>query len=561
MIAIAGASTFFLTPPAAFSPGAVAELERRIAAAQPFASDPDLEVGPRFSPDGKRIAYAQGEGAKARIVIRSLDGSDRREVGEAGWLHVSPIFFPDGRRIAYWRASENDCAILEHDLESGATRPIIDCKLSPRGRFDLSPDGKRLVFAGTTRVQFPAGLLLADVATGEIKPFTSPEPGMGDDLQPRFSPDGKRIAYFHGSESHRQLWIAATSDPATAKPATAAEGLSYGAAWMGPDGPIVVAADWFGFRALNLVDLKTGEARLLGARGARFPDLGSNSALVYENATYTANLWALDPREAAPKPRVLWPSTRYTNQAEFSPDGKRLAFVSNREGVEAIHVAPVDGAPVKLTLPAGYRHIRPHWSADGQALHAVRIPIGPLRTRQQAVRIEPGSGKYEVLEALGTEVIDVRESRDGKWIYLGESAGSAMRLVRAKASNLREVERLPLPLVSEYQLSTSRLVFAQPQLKGLTSCRMPELACQQVDIYIGDFNRFAWALGERSVYFLQPGDTRNSLARFDLTLGHVTRTWDFAPTAFGGSVAVSQAEDAVIVTREEKLAIDLMIAR
>jgi hypothetical protein len=68
-------------------------------------------------------------------------------------------------------------------------------------------------------------------------------------------------------------------------------------------------------------------------------------------------------------------------------------------------------------------------------------------------------------------------------------------------------------------------------------------------------------LGEKSVYFLQPGDTANSLARFDLRSGQVTRQWDFAPTAFGGSVAVSPAEDAVIAVREEKLLIDLMIAR
>ena len=136
-----------------------------------------------------------------------------------------------------------------------------------------------------------------------------------------------------------------------------------------------------------------------------------------------------------------------------------------------------------------------------------------------------------------------------------------MRLLRAKTGDLRAIERLPVPLVSEYQLSSSRLVFAQPQLRGLTSCRMPELACQPIDIPIADVNRFAWTLGEKSVFFLQPGDTTNSLARFDLRSGRITRQWDFAPSAFGGSVAVSPAEDAVIVTREEKVLIDLMIAR
>jgi dipeptidyl aminopeptidase/acylaminoacyl peptidase len=243
--------------------------------------------------------------------------------------------------------------------------------------------------------------------------FTAPEPGLGDDLHPRFSPDGKRVAFFRGSESHRQLWIAEVADATSARPAARAEGLSYGAAWLGADGPLLVAADWFGFRALNLVELPGGQARLLGARGARFPDVSAQGDVIYENATYSANLWMLDLKAGAQDRRLLWPSTRYTNQAEFSPDGRQIAFVSNREGLGSVFVAAPDGEPKLLAPSTEYTYIRPHWSADGRAIHAVRIAAGPARPSvQQAVRIELENGRVSVLEG-DSAVLRVNGTRVG----------------------------------------------------------------------------------------------------------------------------------------------------
>ena len=535
------------------------DLERRLALAQPFTADPRLEVAPRFSPDGTHVAFALGEGSESRIVVQSIDGVQRRVVGDPGTLNTSPVFFPDGRRLAYWRARAGDCAIVEHDLESGATRALVDCRLRPRARFDLSPDGKRIVFSGVTRAQFPAGLVIADVATGQTRALTTPEPGVGDDLFPRFSPDAKRVAYFHGSESHRQLWVAEVDDPSKAAAASGLEGLSYGAAWLGVNGPLLVAADWFGFRALNLIDLKSGQARLVGARGARFPDVSARGAIVYENAVYVANLWLLDLDSAAP-PRALWPSTRYTSQPQFSPDGKRVAFVSNREGDESIYVAALDGEPAKLAQPAGHRHIRPRWSADGRHLYAVRIPIGPLHA-SQAVRIDVARGTHEVLEALGAAVNEVRESPDGQWLYFGETSGHAMRPMRAPTGRPGNAERLPVPLVSEFQLNGERLVFAQPQLEGLTACRLDGLGCERIEVAISDANRFEWMLGERSIVYRDGPGADARLARYDFALRRHAPSRELPPGGPVGSVAINPSETLVLVSREERTTIDLMLVR
>ena len=96
-------------------------------------------------------------------VVQAIDGSSRQFVGGLeGYARLSPVFFPDGRRIAYWKGGRDDCAIVEHDLESGAQKVLVDCAQAPRSRFDLSPDGLRLAVSVTPRAQFPAGIAIVE---------------------------------------------------------------------------------------------------------------------------------------------------------------------------------------------------------------------------------------------------------------------------------------------------------------------------------------------------------------------------------------------------------------
>jgi Tol biopolymer transport system component/DNA-binding winged helix-turn-helix (wHTH) protein len=542
-------------------PSGDAGLEARLAAARPLTSDPALELAPRFSPDGARVVFALAEGNEARIVVQSLDGSSRQFVGGLeGLTRLSPVFFPDGRRIAYWKAGKDDCAIVEHDLASGLERKLLDCSHSPRSRFDLSPDGRWLVFSGTTRKQFPSGLWVVEIDRGAPVALTTPEPGTGDDLFPRFSPDGRRIAFFRGSESHRRPWMVARGDAASARAVSPVEGLVYGAAWLGKDGPLLVAADWLGFRALNVVDVASGEARLAGARGARFPDVGPRGEVAYENAVYSANLWPVDA-DGAPASQPLWRSTRYSNQPEFSPDGRRVAFASNRDGFDAIYVGEPGGEARRVAFGEAHRYLRPHWSADGRSIHAVRSTTDAAgATVQEAVRIPADGGPAEVLAALGRAVNDVRDGGDGN-IYWGELTGNAMRLLRAPAADLARSERLPVPLVSQYQIQAGRLAFLQPQLARLTLCRLDTLACEPAALEIPDADVYHWALGARSVFLRVREQGVARLARYDIAGRAIARSTPFAPSGAGSSIAPSPDESRLLVVREEGPAIDLMLAR
>jgi hypothetical protein len=154
----------------------------------------------------------------------------------------------------------------------------------------------------------------------------------------------------------------------------------------------------------------------------------------------------------------------------------------------------------------------------------------------------------------------VVETRDGKWIYFAELAGHAMRLMRASASG-GSVERLPLPLVAEFQLNAERLVFAQPQLERLTSCRLADLACEPLPLDVAEADQFHWKLGPRSIFVRSTRGDKPRLERFDLARRAVTQTLAFFPTGTGTSIAPSPDESKLLVVREEGPAVDLMIAR
>ena len=535
------------------------DIDAMLVTARPFTSDPALELGPRFSPDGGRVAFALADDNEARIVIQAVDGSSRQFVGGLeGFARLSPVFFPDGRRIAYWKANRDNCAIVEHDLETSVERTLLDCTLSPRSRFDLSPDGKRLVFSGNSRKQFPSALFEIELGGGAPTALTSPDPGMGEDLFPRYSPDGKRIAFYRGSESHRQPWIVTRGEGDSARLLTKQEGLSYGLAWRGND-TVIAAADWFGFRAINVVDVASGKARLAGARGARFPDAGPRGEVVWENAVYGSNLWPIDVG-GKPAERPLWKSTRYTAQPAFSPDGKLVLFASNRDGADAIYVAAPGGEPRRVAFGETQRYLRPHWSADGRSIYAIRTALALGAGQQEAVRIPVDGGPAEILAQLGHAVNDVRDGGDGR-LYWGELSAHAMRLMRAPLGDLAHAERLPTPVVSNYQIEAGRLVFTQPNMAGLTLCRLDTLACEPLGLEISQVDVFHWTLGPRSIFLRHREGDDVGLGRFDLATRKVTQRWDFVPSGAGSSIAVSPDESRLLVAREEGPAIDLMIAR
>jgi Tol biopolymer transport system component len=98
----------------------------------------------------------------------------------------------------------------------------------------------------------------------------------------------------------------------------------------------------------------------------------------------------------------------------FSPDGKKIAFVSDRSGTSEIWIAYSDGSnPVQLTFFRGAPGAAPQWSSDGRSLVFDVIP-GGYRT-PYILRADGGEPRRLTSEP-GNQFY-ASWSRDGRWIY------------------------------------------------------------------------------------------------------------------------------------------------
>ena len=536
----------------------VASLSKRLNGAIDFSSDVDLELSPHFSPDGGKVAFALGDYDGGRIVVQDVATRTRVVFGDAGTGYLSPVWFPDGERLAYYRHDRSTCAIVERDVARGSVRVLVDCERKPGARFDIARDGRHLVYSSGR--DGDSGLRLLDIATGRTTPLTTPDKDTGVDAFPRFSPDGRRIAFTRGVHAQTDVWIVPVDAPSQVRAVGSPRGLVLGLAWMDDDGPLLVAANWFGFRALAAVDIATGKALLAGGRNAQFPDVGPHGEIVFESAAYVANLQLLDVDDPSRPPRALWPSARYTNYPQFSPDGRRLVFLSNRDNVASVFVGTPGGEMHRLPLPADHVFAQPHWSHDGRALYAVRGSIEATDATQRAVRIDPQTGRVDVIDALGDRVADVRDTDDGTLLYFAIASGPLMQLWRAPVAQPSQRERLPLPLVETFDLAGRTLAYSEPNTPDITVCALPDLRCEAAGLPRLSKQRMGWALAANALWVGDTDEANGELLRFDLARREVTARLPYAPSSIGPNLAIAPDQRHAVISRAERPAIDLMLA-
>jgi len=156
--------------------------------------------------------------------------------------------------------------------------------------------------------------------------------------------------------------------------------------------------------------------------------------LVYLHSVADSNVWRFDtsasgtPVTAPPVSAIA--STRHDLAPSLSPDGQRLAFISNRSGDYGIWVAGVDGSrAVQLTsMPRmpGY----PRWSPDGKLI----VFHGDHDGRPEVVLVPAAGGKPVSLSTDPSNARYPRFSRDGRWIYFSSFQNGESRIWKMPAS-------------------------------------------------------------------------------------------------------------------------------
>ncbi len=169
------------------------------SALEPVGQGKGTEFDAAWSPDGRRIVFSSlvsepGAPPAAQIMTMAPDGSDRRPLtpSEPGVIATSPKFSPDGKSIAYstvkfQQGQQPTLALNVMDADGANVRKVAEGVLP-----DWAPDGKSIAFTTFDFSQtFAPGLRVLDLASGSSRELTKGENAM----MPAYSPDGKSIAF------------------------------------------------------------------------------------------------------------------------------------------------------------------------------------------------------------------------------------------------------------------------------------------------------------------------------------------------------------------------------
>ncbi len=403
---------------------------------RPLLSVPDT-ASPTFSPDGNSVAFFHRGPYGSGIYVTRV-GSDQLQRLTRSEEDCCPVWSPDGRWIAFSRQSGQEHEIYlvsadggsdqKHEAEQaqgaqpaaftqgGASteRKLDTGGVVPRqGEMDWSPDGKFLAFAG------PSGIYLMSPEGTAVHRIIQTPPA-AEDWGPQFSPDGRQLLFVRNRQVGEpdEIWVAPAGGGEPTRLLSERGHITSPPQWLYDGRAIIFSSNRSGHASLFRVSLDAPDS-VMAVSGAGTPSWDPAVSrrgyrLAYERLLRSLSIWQLDLSSTAGKrPYLVVSSTSDTDQGpgpQFSPDGKRLAYMSDRNGTMEIWIANRDGSnPFQLTAVGGAG--TPRWSPDSQA---VAFDVGST-TGEKIVTMNLHGGAPHVL----ADGVCPSWSRDGKWIYFG----------------------------------------------------------------------------------------------------------------------------------------------
>ena len=393
-------------------------------AASLLLGGPAYEMQPRFSPDGRRIAFTSDRDGINNVWTMNTSGSDLRQVSKEREREVSnPAWTPDGQYLVnrkhfrntrslgsgemwlYHSAGGNGLKLTDRrNWEQNATEPIVSNDgryvyftedVSPGGGFQYNRDAHGQIYV-VQRFDRETGRRITLIG------------GNGSTLRPQLSPDGKTMAFVRRVGLKSVLWL---RNMESGRETMLWDGLDHDQqeAWaiygtypgydFTPDGKSIVI--WAGGH-LNSVDVASGKATVIPF-----------TAHIKQTITDAVRT----PREVAPDSF----SVKMLRWVTVSPDQKSVIYTSL--GKLWLKSLEPDGAPRRLTTGSDYE-LYPAFSSDGRTVVYATWnddSLGAIRT----IGVD-GRGGRRITTKMG-HYVEPTFSRDGKWIAYRRTGGDGLR--------------------------------------------------------------------------------------------------------------------------------------
>jgi Tol biopolymer transport system component/DNA-binding winged helix-turn-helix (wHTH) protein len=386
---------------------------------------------PAISPDGTRVVFewtGEQEFTAFDLYVKTFGNENLLKLTNDPAVHLAPTWSPDGTQIAFQRVAKDGGGIYVVPAQGGAVRKLrsTNASFDRSMHVSWSPDGRTIAFADSPFRGGHKRLQLLSLETLQSTPIEHDDKCI-EEVLPAFSPDGKQLA-FACSLSSRQGEFGlsvATTDGRAPRIIKESSGWLKGLEWL-PDSKTLLFAEWhtgMEHAMLRELDLANGSIRdrIVGADShfsEAFSANGGRLAYVV-NSNVKNNIWRVDLLHPNAPPIKLISTTRDQFCPKYSPDGRHIAFASNRGGPPEIWVSDPDGQNVvQLSNLRGLATGSPAWSPDSRKVafdSRIKTPEGQIRADVYIVDIVERKPWKLNTDTPGASIPSW--SHDGKWIY------------------------------------------------------------------------------------------------------------------------------------------------
>jgi len=363
-------------------------------AAARLTAHPGLEQFAKFSPDGKWIAFmGQYDGDEQVYVVPSAGGVPKQLTWYPArgplpprWGYDNQVmgWTRDGKAVLFrsmrdgWAMSDTRLYTVPLDGSLGEPLPM-----PVSGAGDFSPDGKQVVYTPFARdfrtwKRYQGGwaqdLYLFDLATHETKNITS---NPRNDRDPMWI--GDKIFFNSDRTGTLNLYV---YDVAGGQVAPVTQSKQWDVRWPSSDNAGKIVYEMNG--ELHVLDVASRQDRHIPIQ---VPYEGLYDRPSQVSAARNVEDWGLSPKgeralfvargdiftapiEQGPTRNLTRSSNAHDKWARWSPDGRQIAFISDRSGEEEVWLVNQDGSgkPEQLTRGGKAMRYAPEWAPDGKRL-------------------------------------------------------------------------------------------------------------------------------------------------------------------------------------------------
>jgi tricorn protease len=434
-------------------------------AARLLVSNPANESRPLYSPDGRRVAFTSNRTGNGDIYVLALDTGDLKRLTFDDGPDQLDAWSPDGRWI-YFSSTSRDIAgmndIFRVSTDGGTPMQVSADRYANEYWAAPSPDGSALAFTargvvssqwwrkGHSHLDESEVWLMRDGAKPGYERITE---GGAKEMWPMWGADGRAIFYVSDRSGAQNVW----SRPLQGQPKQVTRFKDGRVLWpnISYDGRLIVFEHDF---AIWKLDTANGQATEVPITRRGVPASPAVEHLTLTNQIQELQLspdgkkvafivhgeiFAASAKEGGDAARITT-SVAAESQINWSPDSRRLAYVSNREGAPRIYLYDFNANAESQLTRGDAGDTTPRFSPDGKTIAFARGG-GELRALDLESRQERSLAKASLDRQPFISERPFAWSPDSRWIAFMTVGGKLFKnihVVPAAGGDVRPVSFL-----------------------------------------------------------------------------------------------------------------------